>query len=175
MKRFICSAAIASALLAAATDSSRASTFDIFYNGSITSSASVTQDWTLDLTAAGTVTVNSGHYFDTSPFSISFASFHSPAPTISYAAPSFSCTANCVLSLAAGAYDFTVTGNGSASSFYGGSFTYSGTGAAGSATVAPTPIPGALALFATGLGLLGFWAWTKGRKSSSAPLEAVAC
>ena len=41
----------------------------------------------------------------------------------------------------------------------------------------PRPIPGSLVLFLSGLGLLGFWGWAKGRKggSGSASFEAAAC
>ena len=58
---------------------------------------------------------------------------------------------------------------GSIGSLYSGTIT-------GTAVTA-TPIPGALALFASGLGLLGFWGRNKRRKagSGSASLEAVAC
>ena len=44
-------------------------------------------------------------------------------------------------------------------------------------SVSPVPIPGSLVLFVSGLGLLGFWGWAKGRKggSGSASFEAAAC
>ena len=44
-------------------------------------------------------------------------------------------------------------------------------------TVTATPIPGTLVLFLSGLGVLGFWGWTKGRKGGlgSASMEAAAC
>lgn len=41
-------------------------------------------------------------------------------------------------------------------------------------SVSAAPLPGTLALFASGLGFLGFWVWNKGRKArSTLPKRAV--
>jgi hypothetical protein len=46
---------------------------------------------------------------------------------------------------------------------FGANFTAKGL----SSSITPTPIPGTLVLFLSGLGLLGFWGWTKRRKGGS--------
>ena len=74
-----------------------------------------------------------------------------------------------------GTYSLTVTGTAGTAAFWHISELLPA--AWSPAVITATPIPGTLVLFASGLGLLGFWGWNKRRKagSGSASLEAVAC
>jgi len=177
MKRLICSAAVASALLAATAIPSGAITIslgDIPPAGTIggnSSNASSTYDdiWTFTLPTKETVDI-SGSEFNIASFNVSL-----PGITITdvpHAGPSSTFSGSGVLSAAT--YSLVVTGTGETTlspvSLYTGTIV-------GTPVVTATPIPGALALFASGLGLLGFWGRNKRRKagSGSASLEAVAC
>ncbi len=174
MKRLICSAAVASALLAATAIPSGANTVnlgDIPPTATIggNSSVATTYDttWTFTLPTAEDVKIQ-GSEFDIAPFTLTGLTFSItslPAPTLG-SLSNFTGAGT----LAAGTYNLLVSGTGgSIGSLYSGTIT-------GTAVTA-TPIPGALALFASGLGLLGFWGRNKRRKagSGSASLEAVAC
>jgi len=175
MKRLICSAAVASALLAATAIPSGANTInlgDIPPTATIggNSSVATTYDttWTFTLPTAENVVIQ-GSDFNIAPFTLTGLTFSIsslPAPALG----SFSNFTG-MGTLAAGTYNLLVSGTGgSGGSVYSGTIT-------GSSGVTATPIPGALALFASGLGLLGFSGWNKRRKarSGSASLEAVAC
>src|SRR5262249_12099390 len=77
--------------------------------------------------------------------------------------------------LAAGSYILTIAGTGSSMTFGTTTITSS---YGGSVSLSPVPIPGSFVLFASaGMGLLGFWGWSKRRKGSlgSSSLEAAAC
>jgi hypothetical protein len=161
MKRLICSAAVASALLAAGAIPSSAATIGLF--GLSTESDTVYDDtYSFHVSAAENVMIAGGED--------NITGFNISAPfTVTYTGDSFSGMG--VLGI--GNYSVVVSGTGNPGtlgySFYGGAI--KGT------NITPTPIPGTLALFASGLGLLGFWSWNKRRKarSGSASLEALPC
>ena len=84
------------------------------------------------------------------------------------------CVSPTCSSSAVGTFLLTVTGTaGAGFGNFGANFTASGL----TSSITETPIPGSLVLFLSGLGLLGFWGWAKGRKggSGSASFEAAAC
>jgi len=173
MKRLVCSAAIATALLGASAIPSRASTFENYganFDGSPPLDFSLGTVFTLksseSVTVAGSV---SG--ISSSAYTLSFGTLGGPpSTTISTSNWSFTET------LAAATYELLFAGTAPAgvASSYSGTITI-GSSAGGDPPAAP--IPGSLVLFLSGLGLLGFWGWTKGRKAGlgSAPLEAAAC
>lgn len=170
MKRFICSAAVASALLAATAIPSGAAVIDLVGMSSV---AGTTYDETYSFTLPTTESVMvSGAEFNIAPFTLTGLPFTiTPTPSPMFDVASLFSGSG---SLSAGTYSLVVAGTGGETgipiSLYSGFITTSG-------SITPTPIPGTLALFASGLGLLGFWGWKKRRKagSGSASLEAVAC
>jgi len=167
MKRFICSAAVASALLAATAIPSGAATVDLVELFPTTSS--VDFSYTVTLASAGSISIN-GFESGIANF---VASLSQGGTTITSAmqapaSPPFFFSLG-PESLSAGTYLFTVTGTSDLGGF--------GIEVAGVSSVTPTPIPGSLVLFLSGLGLLGFWGFSKGRKAESGTtsMEAVAC
>ena len=169
MKRFICSAAIATALLGASVISSSASTV-IPYSGSFDVTGTGTVDFSngtgFTLTGPETVSIT-GSETKISPITVTLSEVSpSPGTVDSVTSSSWTITE----SLAAGVYSLLVAGTANA-----GQSSYSGQIVIGA--VSPVPIPGALVLFASGLGLLGFWGWSKRRKVGSGldSLNAVAC
>jgi hypothetical protein len=169
MKRFICSAAIATALLGASVISSSASTV-IPYSGSFDVTGTGTVDFSngtgFTLTGPETVSIT-GSETKISPITVTLSEVSpSPGTVDSVTSSSWTITE----SLAAGVYSLLVAGTANA-----GQSSYSGQIVIGA--VSPVPIPGALALFASGLGLLGFWGLSKRRKVGSGldSLNAVAC
>lgn len=170
MKRFICSTAVASALLAATAIPSGAAVIDLVGMSSV---AGTSYDETYSFTLPTTESVMvSGAEFNIAPFTVTGLPFSvSSTPTPSFGSPSLFDGSG---SLGPGFYSLTVMGTGGTAlipiSLYSGFITTSG-------SITPTPIPGTLLLFTSGLGLLGFWGWNKRRKagSGSASLEAVAC
>ena len=183
MKRLICSAAVASALLAATAVPSVAATISIM-GMSAGNPATYDDIYTFHLTtptsAKETVTVAGGE-FNIANFNITgpsgFSLMTSPSPTTSNAAGVSGFFSGSAL-LGSGNYSFTVTGTGIPGTPFGFS-AYNGNISANGkmGTLTPTPIPGTLVLFLSGLGVLGFWGWTKGRKGGlgSASMEAAAC
>ena len=174
MKRFICSAAVASALLAATAIPSGAATIDL--TGFSTEPSTVYDD-TYNFTLPTTETVSvSGAEFNIASMTLTGLSFSvptTPTTTTVGSAGSFFGSG----SLGPGTYSLVVAGTGG-TPVPGNISLYSGfIDTSGSLGPSPVPIPGALALFASGLGLLGFWSRTKGRKAGlgSASLEATAC
>jgi hypothetical protein len=169
MKRFICSAAIATALLGASVISSSASTV-IPYSGSFDVTGTGTVDFSngtgFTLTGPETVSIT-GSETKISPITVTLSEVSpSPGTVDSVTSSSWTITE----SLAAGVYSLLVAGTANA-----GQSSYSGQIVIGA--VSPVPIPGALVLSASGLGLLGFWGWSKRRKVGSGldSLNAVAC
>ena len=169
MKRFICSAAIATALLGASVISSSASTV-IPYSGSFDVTGTGTVDFSngtgFTLTGPETVSIT-GSETKISPITVTLSEVSpSPGTVDSVTSSSWTITE----SLAAGVYNLLVAGTANT-----GLSGYSGQIVIGA--VSPVPIPGALVLSASGLGLLGFWGWSKRRKVGSGldSLNAVAC
>jgi len=169
MKRFICSAAIATALLGASVISSSASTV-IPYSGSFDVTGTGTVDFSngtgFTLTGPETVSIT-GSETKISPITVTLSEVSpSPGTVDSVTSSSWTITEN----LAAGVYNLLVAGTANT-----GLSGYSGQIVIGA--VSPVPIPGALVLSASGLGLLGFWGWSKRRKVGSGldSLNAVAC
>jgi hypothetical protein len=167
MKRLICFAAVASALFAATSVPSRADTIDMLGMSSVPGTVYDTT-YSFHLPTTETVSI-SGAEFNIDPFTITgpFSVSFTPPPAFGSAS-----LFNGFETLAAGTYSFLVTGTGGTTSpgnisLYSGFITTSG-------AISPVPIPGSLALFATGLGLLGVWGWTKKRKTGSGS-EAAAC
>jgi hypothetical protein len=170
MKRLICSAAVASALLAVTAIPSGAGTIDLLGMSSVAGTAYDTT-YSFNLPTTETVMV-AGAEFNIAPFTITGLPFSvTSTPPPSFGNPSLFDASG---SLGPGNYSLTVMGTGGTAlipiSLYAGFITTSG-------SVSPVPIPGTLVLFLSGLGLLGFWGWTKGRKGGlgSASLEAAAC
>jgi hypothetical protein len=172
MKRFIYSAAVASALLATAVMPSKANIVDL---GDIPPTATFAGNSSVP-TSYGTTwtfTLVSNSFVDITGAMGNIATFVISLPSISFvsiASPPFTAF-NGSGDLAAGTYSLLVSGIGgtdsSPISLYNGTIS----------AVATTPVPGALVLFASGLGLLGFWGWSKRRKVGSGldSLNAVAC
>jgi hypothetical protein len=177
MKRLICSAAVASALLAATAIPSRAATIGLF--GMSTETDTIYDDtYMIHVSTPGTVMISGGE-FNIADFSISgpiSLTFSGVTPTVSTTPAGTGEFFSGSASLGTGNYSFVVTGTGTPATPFGYS-SYGGSIHGADMSISPVPIPGALALFASGLGLLGFWGWTKRRKAGlgSASLEAAAC
>ena len=166
----ICSVAVAGTLLAATAFPSAAATYFVDV---VETPLVGAVDFTYDITLSAPTSLTISGFeagitnFDASLFNggtkLTSATQASPTP------PFFFTLIEPVLS--AGTYILQVTGNADTGGF--------GVKALGDSplTVSATPIPGTLVLFLSGLGLLGFWGWNKGRKagSDSASLEAAAC
>jgi hypothetical protein len=168
MKRFICSAAIATALLGASVISSSASTV-IPYSGSfdVTGTADFSNNTGFTLTGPETVSITGSETNISPPFTVTLSEVSPTPDTVdSVTSSTWTITEN----LAAGVYNLLVAGTANT-----GLSGYSGQIVIGA--VSPVPIPGALVLFASGLGLLGFWGLSKRRKVGSGldSLNAVAC
>jgi hypothetical protein len=162
MKRLVCSFAVAIACLSATALPSRATTIDVPPGGTFSdyfvdpsSSVNFTDTYTIDMLTAGTINV-SGVSFSMEPFTLSLAGL-----TFSYVPPpavgeptNFSALGY----LGVGDYTLTVTGTAPKGDF---------SNYAGSVVLDPAPLPGTLALFVGGLGLLGLLAWHKNRKTRS--------
>jgi hypothetical protein len=169
MKRFIYSAVVGSALLAATAIPSGAATVDLVELFPTSNPVNFSYDVTLS--APGSLSIN-GFESGVTDFVASLSQGGTTITSAMQAPPSppffFSLGPE---SLLAGTYIFAVTGTSGPGGF---GIEISNTG---NVSVTPTPIPGSVALFVSGLGLLGFWGWAKGRKagSGSTSLEAVAC
>jgi hypothetical protein len=175
MKRFICSTAVASALLAVTVVPSWANGIALF--GLSTEADTVYNDtYSFHVSTSENVYVT-GSEFNIANFSVSgpFSVTITPTTTVSTTTGTYGNFFGEAM-LTSGNYTFVISGTGNPGATLGNS-NYGGSIFATSANVlspiSPTPIPGALVLFASGLGLLGFWGWNKGRKTES--LEAVAC
>ncbi len=168
----ICSAAIASAMLAATAIPSRAATIVDVVETPLTGAVNFTYDITLS--AASTLTVN-GFEANIGDFvaalSTQGGSLITSASQMPSSPPFFFMLGPEML--AAGTYVLSVTGTDAPP----GGFGVKVSDTSNTISLTPTPIPGTLVLFVSGLGLLGFWGWNKGRKagSDSGSLEAVAC
>ncbi len=166
MKRLICSAAVASALLAATAVPSWANGIAL-YGVSTETDTSYNDVYSFKLTQAEDVFI-SGSEFNIADFKVSGLSFAIttiPNPTVSGTPVGIWGTFSGEGALAAGTYTFTVSGmgtpgDGPGPSMYGGAL-FATTPSI--TQVPPVPIPGTLVLFVSGLGLLGFWGWNKGR------------
>jgi hypothetical protein len=160
MKRLICSAAVASVLLGASVIPSGASTViptDASFTETVATPFAVSNGF--DLTSTETVNIAGSTAIPV--FTVTLTEPTPPPVAISV----ISGVWNETFTLAAGAYSLMFAGTAPVgTSGYTGQITIG--------AVSTTPIPGALALFASGLGLLGFWGLTKGRKASP---EATAC
>jgi hypothetical protein len=185
MKRLICSAAVASALVAATTVPSGAVTLVTPISQFFTEGSTVNLSFQIDLTGSGGF-IEVGLPV-TPQNTMGLASeFFIPGFTATLKGPGVNMTQSAIgdslafmlkgTSLAIGDYFVTVTGTGPVTNVAGGSLAANIFSSSGS-TVSPVPIPGSLVLFLSGLGLLGFWGWTKRRKGGlgSASLEATAC
>jgi hypothetical protein len=172
MKRLICSAAVASALLAAtAVPSGAVSVFDTVGPGAF--------DLTYTFTTTGSpLVISNGSEYNIGPFDFKITEGTKTVFDVSNSGPpmsmSFCMSPGCSESFGPATFLLTVTGTaGAGFGNFGANFTSSGL----TSSITPTPIPGTLALFASGLGLLGFWGWNKRRKtgSGSDSFEAAAC
>jgi hypothetical protein len=175
MKRLICSAAVASALLAITAIPSGAAVLNI--SGASTEAATPYDDtYTFRLPTTETVDIIGGEMniasFMLKGLPISYTFDPSTLPTGFNSFYSF----DGVGTLGPGTYSLVVTGTGGKGATFPGSFSFYGGTITTSGAISPVPIPGTAVLFLTGLGLLGFWGWTKGRKSGLelAPPEAMA-
>ena len=177
MKRLICSAAVASALLAATAVPSGAASIGLF-GMSAASPATYDDTYSFKVSGAPEMVVIAGSEFNIANFAISgpFSVTTTPSPTTSAAAGIYG---NFFASdtLGPGNYSFVVTGTGSPGTPIGFSYYAGSINGSSISSVSPVPIPGTLVLFLSGLGVLGFWGWTKGRKGGlgSASMEAAAC
>jgi hypothetical protein len=175
MKRFICSAAVASALLAATVVPSGAVTvgdtfassgpsdpvsFDLTYNFTTTGSPLV-------MSAASETNITDFSFVLTKGGTIQSSTFVS--------SPAFDIFCSDCTVMTAGTFVLTVMGIAETAS--GGNFTATFSAPGLTSSISQTPIPGTLVLFVSGLGLLGFWGFSKGRKAESGTtsLEAIAC
>jgi hypothetical protein len=172
MKRLICSAAVASALLAVtAVPSGAVSVFDTVVPGAF--------DLTYTFTTTGSpLVISNGSEYNIGPFDFKITEGGAPVFDVSNTAPpmsmSFCGGAGCSESFGPGTFLLTVTGTaGTGFGNFGANFSAPGL----TSSITQTPIPGSLVLFLSGFGLLGFWGWTKGRRGGlgSASLEATAC
>lgn len=169
MKGLICSAAVASALLAVTTVPSGAvSVFDNVGIGSF--------DKTYVFTTSGLpLTIIGGAENFIGPFDFKITQggtkvfdFMTMGPNASF------CGGSGCPEPFSGSFLLTVTGTGTASfASFGAQINGSGL----TSSITQTPIPGSLVLFLSGLGLLGFWGWTKRRPAGlrSSSMEAAAC
>jgi hypothetical protein len=169
MKRLICSAAVASALLAITAIPSGAAVLNI---SGVSSEAGTPYDdtYTFRLPTTETVDISGGEMniasFTLAGLPISYTFDPSTLPTTFNSFYSF----DGMTTLGPGTYSLVVSGTGGEGTKFPGNFSFYGGTITTSGAISPVPIPGTAVLFLSGLGLLGFWGWTKGRKSG---LEAA--
>ena len=169
MKRLVCSAAVASALLAITAIPSGAAVINI---SGVSSEAGTVYDdtYSFRLLTSETVDVMGGEMniskFTLTGLPISYTFTPSTLPTGFNSFYAFDGSAT----LGPGTYSLVVTGTGGEGTKFPGNFSFYGGEITTSGPISPVPIPGTAVLFLSGLGLLGFWGWTKGWKSGS---EAV--
>ena len=165
MKRLICSAAVASVLLGASVIPSGATTV-IGTDATFTSAGSFDNPVGFILTSSENVDIAGSTTTLIPSLSVSLSDVPTTLP-YPESIPVISGVWNETFTLAAGTYSVLFAGTSPTGT----------SGYSGQITISAVPIPGALVLFASGLGLLGFLGWNKKRKagSGSASLEAVAC
>ena len=179
MKRLICSAAVATALLAlTAIPSGAVTTTCVSFPCGFGNNPAVALTDTVDFTLGSSERVTiSGNGFLIPDLSLSLNTSPTTPVPVSFPTPFGTAVPVFDLStlLAAGSYILTIAGTGS-SMIFPGPITLTSS-YAGSVAVSPVPLPGSLVLFASGMGLLGLWGWTKRRKTGlgSTSLEAAAC
>ena len=165
MKRLICSAAVASALLAITAIPSGAAVINI---SGVSMGGTTTYDetYTFRLPKTETVQVAGGETniedFTLKGLPISYTFTPSTLPTGFNKMYGFSSGMD---TLGPGIYSLVVTGTGGYGTTFPGNFSFYGGTITTSGPISPVPIPGTAVLFLSGLGLLGFWGWTKGWKS----------
>jgi hypothetical protein len=163
MKRLVCSAAVASALLAITAIPSGAAVLNI---SGVSSEAGTPYDdtYSFRLPTTETVDISGGEMniasFTLSGLPISYTFDPSTLPTGFNSFYSFDGSTT----LGPGTYSLVVTGTGGEGTKFPGNFSFYGGLISTSGAISPVPIPGTLVLFLSGLGLLGFWGWAKGRK-----------
>lgn len=174
----ICSVAVAGISLAATAIPSKANGIAL-YGLSTETETTYDDSYSVKVTTSQDVYI-SGSEFNIANFAVSgpITVTTIPSPTVATVPVGSWGTFSGEGLLTPGNYTFVVTGMGTAGdgpnlSLYGGALFETTPGGG----LTPTPIPGTIVLFLSGLGLLGFWGWTNGRKSGlgSASLEAAAC